>query len=503
MMGSEASGELTVRDYHNRDPHGVPLETKAGDGLPLRGEDRSAVRTTRKIAYRAIKGTKNSFDVAGAVTGSKTTDEGCSSVELPTYLQGSEPPCPNLVIYELGVLPSGASPGAHASDFGITAKSTIFTTDRGGNIPPRLNQYTPKVLTDGIESAIIIPGTDTIGVNESVFPGVEPVLAGTGSLTLPGVQDSDAVSSHNGSTVAVGTVLAGPIVGIIADTAHVGYASIPVPDGHAKGASSGIGSGVFPPHNPLFGPANDISGKHHEAPKAARETCASHHAGANFPYVRTLSWAPKKGTNAEPLDHGKIAQIEHSGMDAIGARSLKGVPGDSIAAAQATSAINAASAWPFQKSKLHSAPTSSVLNGTDPTNSYPATGAQSKSSLGLGNSVTSPGKQDEHMRKGDFQGSGLTGNGYVHCNPGSPAAINLEMTNDPPIKSWKSLVSIPVKKGGPLQFYISHCTDGKIIAKPPIEAVNEGIDMWKGCLVGQFLDKRLLFPVVCSLVNRL
>ena len=31
----------------------------------------------------------------------------------------------------------------------------------------------------------------------------------------------------------------------------------------------------------------------------------------------------------------------------------------------------------------------------------------------------------------------------------------------------------------------------------------EGIDMWKGCLVGQFLDKRLPFPVVRSLVNKL
>ena len=27
--------------------------------------------------------------------------------------------------------------------------------------------------------------------------------------------------------------------------------------------------------------------------------------------------------------------------------------------------------------------------------------------------------------------------------------------------------------------------------------------MWKGCLVGQFLDKRLSFPIVRSLVNRL
>ena len=77
------------------------------------------------------------------------------------------------------------------------------------------------------------------------------------------------------------------------------------------------------------------------------------------------------------------------------------------------------------------------------------------------------------------------------------------MANGPPVKSWKSLVSIPVKSGSPLQFYRPHCADGKLVAKPPVEAVNEGIDMWKGCLVGQFLDKHLPFLVVRSLVNRL
>ena len=62
---------------------------------------------------------------------------------------------------------------------------------------------------------------------------------------------------------------------------------------------------------------------------------------------------------------------------------------------------------------------------------------------------------------------------------------------------------MPVKTSGPLQFYRPHSADGKLVAKPPAEVVNEGIDMWKGCLVGQFLDKRLSFPVVRSLVNRL
>ena len=62
---------------------------------------------------------------------------------------------------------------------------------------------------------------------------------------------------------------------------------------------------------------------------------------------------------------------------------------------------------------------------------------------------------------------------------------------------------MPVKTGGPLQFYKPHRADGKMVARPPVEVVNEGIDLWKGCLVGQFLDKRLPFPVVRSLVNKL
>ena len=115
--------------------------------------------------------------------------------------------------------------------------------------------------------------------------------------------------------------------------------------------------------------------------------------------------------------------------------------------------------------------------------------------LGLGRPLTSSGRKGEHERKGVVQGS--------HHYPDIMATTNLEMANGPLVKSWKSLVSIPVKSGIPLQFYRPHCADGKLVAKPPVEAVNEGIDMWKGCLVGQFLDKRLPFPVVHSLVNRL
>ena len=72
-----------------------------------------------------------------------------------------------------------------------------------------------------------------------------------------------------------------------------------------------------------------------------------------------------------------------------------------------------------------------------------------------------------------------------------------------PVKSWKALFSMPAKTYGPLQLSRPHKSDGKFVVKPPEEAVMEGIDMWKGCLVGQFLDKRLPFPMVRSLVNKL
>ena len=65
-------------------------------------------------------------------------------------------------------------------------------------------------------------------------------------------------------------------------------------------------------------------------------------------------------------------------MDAISARSLKGVSGE---------------------------------NGSAPTNSNPASGAHPRSFLGLGKSLIPPGKQDEQVRKGDLQGSGSAGNG--------------------------------------------------------------------------------------------
>ena len=89
------------------------------------------------------------------------------------------------------------------------------------------------------------------------------------------------------------------------------------------------------------------------------------------------------------------------------------------------------------------------------------------------------------------RGNGLDGNNGERKGESSP------------VKSWKTLFSVHAKTSGPLQFSRLHRTDGKLVVRPSAEAMMEGIDMWKGCLVGQFLDKRLPFPVVRSLVDKL
>ena len=47
----------------------MPQKLKAGDGYPLRGVDIDGAVPTKKVAYRALKGAKNSFVVAGVGAG--------------------------------------------------------------------------------------------------------------------------------------------------------------------------------------------------------------------------------------------------------------------------------------------------------------------------------------------------------------------------------------------------------------------------------------------------
>ena len=186
----------------------------------------------RKVAYRALKGTKSSIDVAGAVTDSNNADEGCSTVELPVDLQSSGPPCSKLVRYELGVLdlhsiiqsgPSGESPGDHSSVVGITAESTIFTEDQAVNGDAgTINGQTT------VSGASFSDHGDTVGVNEGDCPIAEPVNEGAGRHVLEPVMEP----VRSGPAVA-----AEPLTGLAKD----------------KVSSSGLGSEDFPPLNSLLG----------------------------------------------------------------------------------------------------------------------------------------------------------------------------------------------------------------------------------------------------------
>ena len=72
-----------------------------------------------------------------------------------------------------------------------------------------------------------------------------------------------------------------------------------------------------------------------------------------------------------------------------------------------------------------------------------------------------------------------------------------------PIKCWNNLFSVPTRSNPKLDFYAPACVDGVPEIHPPDEAVFKGVSMWKGCLVGQFFDKRLPIHVVRATVDRL
>ena len=72
-----------------------------------------------------------------------------------------------------------------------------------------------------------------------------------------------------------------------------------------------------------------------------------------------------------------------------------------------------------------------------------------------------------------------------------------------PVKSWKNLFSAPAKTNSTLDFFASACVDGMPVIHPLDEAVFDGVSMWKGCLVGQFIDKRLPIHVVRVIVDKL
>ena len=69
-------------------------------------------------------------------------------------------------------------------------------------------------------------------------------------------------------------------------------------------------------------------------------------------------------------------------------------------------------------------------------------------------------------------------------------------------QDWRQLFRSE-KSLGALQYFAPTCEDGKVVVKPPREAIEEGISKWLSSLVGQFLDKPLPFYIVKRIVDAL
>ena len=115
------------------------------------------------------------------------------------------------------------------------------------------------------------------------------------------------------------------------------------------------------------------------------------------------------------------------------------------------------------------------------------------------------GKDVGPMGKSEARNRGISSNIDYSGTIGNGLGGNNEVRNGDsiPMKSWKNLFSVPTKSIGQLLYSKPHRNAGKIVVKPPEAAVLEGIYMWKGCLVGPFLFRISVFPVVRSLVNKL
>ena len=244
-------------------------------------------------------------------------------------------------------------------------------------------------------------------------------------------------------------------------------------------------------------------------------------------------WVPKQGTHKETTLSGEVSLNVQNGLEAAGVDSSEVICTAvdlNIDAGLADSDTTGPIADPA------AVPVGQVpdLIRYAPLSSNPARSGNVdhlKASIGHGE----PSSSNCRRGKSDLQGMDADGHGYGHMDqieadyglvvagnttvmvasgvdatvakegsePNAKHKANSGTEESKGVKSWKNLFLVPEKTSGQLQFFKPHMANGKLVAKPPVEAVNEGIDMWKGCLVGQFLDKRLPFPVVRSLVNRL
>ena len=87
---------------------------------------------------------------------------------------------------------------------------------------------------------------------------------------------------------------------------------------------------------------------------------------------------------------------------------------------------------------------------------------------------------------------------------GNGATAAVLHSNDHKVShKWRSLFANRPKSCSQLAYYNPSTLDGKVTINPPPEAVVEGVGIWEGSLVGQFLDKRLPLHLVKSFVGRL
>nr|POF09054.1 hypothetical protein CFP56_38633 [Quercus suber] len=69
--------------------------------------------------------------------------------------------------------------------------------------------------------------------------------------------------------------------------------------------------------------------------------------------------------------------------------------------------------------------------------------------------------------------------------------------------SWRSLFQNESNSSSQLQFFELKIINGKVVAQPPGEAVDEGIAKWESSLIGKFLDKAPSFLLVKCFVEGL
>ena len=95
-----------------------------------------------------------------------------------------------------------------------------------------------------------------------------------------------------------------------------------------------------------------------------------------------------------------------------------------------------------------------------------------------------------------------TDKGFEGTDKGATAAV-LQSDDAKVSHNWRSLFANRPKSCSSLAYYNLSTVDGKVTINPPPEAVTEGVGIWEGSLVGQFLDKRLPLHVVKFFVELL